>query len=91
MSETPVPRLTRGYVFFIWTVAILIGAGAGAGAGLGVLTRNVWVGIVSGVAVIALVGLSSTLSARREGRGTFEAAPPWTGDAGVRHHNGGSV
>ncbi|MFD6698679.1 MULTISPECIES: hypothetical protein [unclassified Microbacterium] len=89
MSETPVPRLTRGYVFFIWTLAILIGAGAGAG--LGVLTRNVWVGIVSGVAVIALVGFSSMLSARREGRGTFEAAPPWTGDAGVRHHNGGSV
>lgn len=86
MSETPIPRPTRGYIVAIWAAAVLIGAIAGVGVGL--LLQNAWIGIGSGTAVLALVGFSSVLAARREGRGTIEGAPPWTGDAAARHHNG---
>ncbi|MFB7842427.1 hypothetical protein [Microbacterium sp. NPDC056052] len=86
MSETPIPRPTRRYVVAIWATAVVIGAVAGVA--LGLLIQNVWIGVVSGAAVIALVGFSSVLAARREGRGTIEGAPPWTGDAAPRHHNG---
>jgi len=89
MSETPIPRPSRRYVAVIWTVAVLIGAAAGVG--IGVLTQSLGIGIVTGAAGAVLVGFSSVLAARREGHGTVEGAPPWTGDAAARHHNGGSV
>ncbi|MBT2483525.1 MULTISPECIES: hypothetical protein [unclassified Microbacterium] len=89
MDETRVPEVTRGYRVVAWIVAVLIGAAVGVG--LGLLTQQVWTGIIGGAAAVALIGLSIVFAARREGRGTIEGAPPWTGDAGVRHHGGGSL
>ncbi len=88
MSEPSIPRPTRGYVVAVWATAVLIGAILGVAAGL--VTQNAWIGIGVGAAVIALVGLSSVLAVRRGGHGTVEGAPPWTGDAAARHHNGAS-
>jgi hypothetical protein len=89
MNDTPIPRPTRGYLVAAWTTALLFGVVAGAGVGF--LTQDVRAGVISGVIVTVLAGLASVLAARREGRGSTEGAPPWTGDAAARHHSGGSV
>jgi len=86
MSESPIPQPSRRYVVAIWITAVVIGVVVGTA--LGLLIQNVWIGLAVGAAVVALVGFSSVLGARREGRGTVEGAPPWTGDAAPRHHNG---
>lgn len=87
MDETWIPQPTRGYVIAAWIIALLVGSAAGVGVGF--LAQDVWTGITAGAAAIALIGFSIVLAARRAGRGTIEGAPPWTGDAGVRHHGGG--
>lgn len=88
MDENRVPRVTLAYRVTAWVVAALIGSAVGTG--LGLLTREVWTGIVTGAIVAGLVGLSIVLAARRQGHGAVAAAPPWAGDAGVRH-DGGSL
>jgi hypothetical protein len=87
MDETRIPQPSRGYFVAAWIIALFVGAAGGVGVGL--LTRQHLTGIIVGAAAAALVGSSIVLEARRVGRGTFEAAPPWTGDAGIRHHGGG--
>ncbi|GAB6857736.1 hypothetical protein [Microbacterium xylanilyticum] len=89
MNDTPVPRPTRGYLVAAWTTALLFGVLAGSG--IWFMSQDVRAGVISGVVIMLLAGLASVLAARREGRGSTERAPPWTGDAAARHHNGGSV
>ncbi|MGW9156011.1 hypothetical protein [Microbacterium sp. NPDC055665] len=88
MEENRVPQATLAYRVTAWVVAVFVGSVAGIG--LGLLTQDFWTGLVAGVAAIGLIGFSITLAARREGHGTIDAAPPWTGDAGARH-DGGSL
>jgi hypothetical protein len=87
MDDTDIPQPTRGYVIAAWMIAALVGAAAGVGVGL--LAQDLVAGIIASVAATALIGFSLVLAARQSGRGTIEAAPPWTGDAGIRHHGGG--
>jgi tetrahydromethanopterin S-methyltransferase subunit D len=87
MDDTEIPQPTRGYVIAAWMIAVLLG-GAG-GAGVALLAQDLVIGIIAGAAAIALVGFFIVLAARRSGRGTIEGAPPWAGDAGIRHHGGG--
>ena len=89
MDEQRIAKPTLGYVVAAWIVALLVGAAAAAGIGL--LTQEPLIGIVIGAATVAVVGFSVVLAARRTSSGTIEAAPPWTGDAGIRHHSGGAL
>lgn len=89
MEDTPIPQSTRRYAVVAWTLAVIVGVAVGLGAGF--LTRDLWVGIVVGAAGVALLGLAAMAAARQTGRGTNEDAPPWTGEAGIRHHGGGPI
>ncbi|WP_345801636.1 hypothetical protein AAIB33_00635 [Microbacterium sp. AZCO] len=89
MDETPIPRPTRWYLLVVWTAAVAVGVLVGIGVVF--LTQAVWVGLALGGASAAVVGISSVLAARRSAHGTFESAPPWTGDAGIRNHSGGPI
>ncbi|MFE6997305.1 hypothetical protein ACFVAE_15170 [Microbacterium sp. NPDC057659] len=89
MDETRIPRAGRGYLIGAWLLALAIGAAAGLA--LGFLLQDLLPGVIIGVAVTVLVGVAIALGVRRSGSGTIEGAPPWTGDAGVRNNQSGSL
>ena len=89
MDEPRIDEPTRGYIVVAWIVALVVGAAAAAGIVL--LTQDFLMGVIVGAVAVALIGSSIVLAARRTGRETIEAAPPWTGDAGIRHHSGGAI